>query len=108
MIGVKPSALACSARRARGVQRDDDINAAIAQVQRVRVALGAVADDGDALGPDQATHLRRVRRGRAWDFLVLLASLAPAPHIGKEETRDGDVQARSSGSGAMRDRKPGS
>ena len=40
-------------RDARRVKRHDHIDARIAQVKRVRMALRAVADHGDALGLDQ-------------------------------------------------------
>ena len=43
------------------VQADDDVAAAVVQVQRVRVALAAVADDGDLLALKQTSDRRPPR-----------------------------------------------
>ena len=39
---------------AAGIEADDDVDAAVAQVQRVGVALAAVADDGDCFAVKEA------------------------------------------------------
>ena len=45
---VEAVGLRLGSGRAAGAQADDDVEAGIAQVERVRAALAAVADDGDA------------------------------------------------------------
>ena len=46
---------------AAGVQADHDVDARIAQIQRVRVALAAVADDGDRRPFEVARDFRLFR-----------------------------------------------
>ena len=41
------------ARRAAGIQADDDVHAAVLEVERVGVALGAEADDRAGLGGEE-------------------------------------------------------
>ena len=57
----RPGGLGLGPALAAGVEPDDDIAAGIAQIQRVRVALAAVADDGDRLAFDRVEACRLFR-----------------------------------------------
>jgi hypothetical protein len=59
VITLRPAASAFLAE-ASPAQRDDDVlDAGIAQVQRMGVALAAIADDGDLLALDQVESASR-------------------------------------------------
>ena len=51
---LKPAAVALASLLLPAYKPDHDVHAAIAQVERVRVALAAIADDGDRLALEQA------------------------------------------------------
>ena len=53
VLDLKARGLSLGPRRGTGAQADDHVNSGILQVQRVRVTLRTVTDDGNLLGLDQ-------------------------------------------------------